>query len=145
MNKDALLATIIGFVVGLAITGLILVGPKLLSMMPKISLPAIRMPTKAPTPTPAPATSQFSVTIDSPLKESLESDSQLLVSGSTAPGSTVFIQTDAADALTVAGDDGKYAEKITLSEGKNDLTVTSYGDGVQASERRTVYYTPEEF
>lgn len=145
MNKDALLATIIGFVVGLCITGLILVGPKLISWLPKITLPTITLPTRDATPLATPPDQEFSVTIDSPLESSIESSLDLLVSGTTQAGSTVFIQTDADDAIIIAGDDGKYAEKITLAEGKNDITVTAYLDQKQMSVKRTVFYTPEEF
>ena len=145
MNKDALLATLIGFIVGLIITGLILVGPKLLSMMPKITLPTITLPTKGPTPTAEPSTAEFAVTIDSPLEGSIETSAELLVSGSTQTGSTVFIQTDADDAVVIAGGDGKYAGKITLVEGKNDLSVTAYLKKNQATQQTTVFYTQEEF
>ena len=138
MNKDALLATIIGFVVGLFITGLLLVGPRLVSLLPKISLPK-------PTATPTPAIQNASFTIDSPLPETIESSSELLVSGSSEPGAMVVIQTDVDDEVVLAGQDGKYAGKVTLVEGKNDLTVTSYGKTKQEAKTIQVFYTPEAF
>ncbi len=145
MNKDAILATIIGFVVGLLITGLILVGPKLVSMIPKITLPTITLPTISSTPPATPADDEFAITIDSPLEGSIESQAKLLVSGSTQAGSTVFIQTDTDDAVVIAGGDGKYAGEITLVEGKNDISVTAYLKEKQATQETTVFYTPEEF
>lgn len=138
MNKDALLATVIGFVVGLLITGLLLVGPKLVSLLPKISLPKT-----AATPTPAAQNTGF--TIDSPLPDSIESSSKLLVSGSTEMGAMVVIQTDVDDEVVLAKDDGKYAGKVTLAEGKNDLTVASYGKTKQETKTIQVFYTPEDF
>lgn len=145
MNKDAILATIIGFVVGLLITGLLLVGPKLLSYLPKITLPTITMPTRGGTPTATLAPSEFGVTIDSPLAESIETTDTLLVSGTSLAGSTIVIQTDADDEVVLAKGDGKYAGKITLVEGKNELSVTSYLKDKQATQKRTIYFTPEEF
>lgn len=144
MNKDALLATVIGFVVGLVITGLLLVGPRLVSFLPKISWPSFSFgqtnPTASPTSTP-----EVSFTIDSPLPEAIESGAELLVSGSTEPGATVVIQTDVDDEVVIAKEDGKYAGKVTLIEGKNDLVVTSYGKTKQEAKTIAVFYTPEGF
>lgn len=144
MNKDALLATVIGFVVGLVITGFLLVGPRLVSFLPKISWPSFSFgqtnQTASPTPTVA-----VSLTIDSPLPESIESSAELLVSGTTEPGTMVILQTDVDDEVVIAKEDGKYAGKVTLIEGKNDLVVTSYGKTKQEAKTIQVFYTPEEF
>jgi len=145
MNKDALLATVIGFVVGLVITGLLLVGPKLVSLLPNISCPSFSFGQAKPTTTPAPTNANTGLTIDSPLAESIESSAELLVSGTTEPGAMVALQTDTDDEVVLAKEDGKYAGKVTLIEGKNDLTVTSYGKTKQEAKTIAVFYTPEEF
>jgi hypothetical protein len=147
MNKDAILATIIGFVIGLAITGMLLVGPKLASAFPKftIQLPSLSIFQPKTTP-PAPAVAkEFSVTIDSPLPDSIESEKEVLVSGSTLAQSTIVIEGNTTEATVEVKDDGKYAGKITLIEGKNDITVTSYNKDKKAAQTITVFYTPEEF
>jgi hypothetical protein len=138
MNKDALLATLIGFAIGLLITGLLLVGPNITK-----SLPKIKLPTAASTPTPTPTSSQFAVTIESPLAETIENSPDLLVSGVTSAGSTVVIAGSVDDTAVAAQPDGKYAGKITLTEGKNDIVVTAYEQSKQTSQTVTVYYTPE--
>jgi hypothetical protein len=138
MNKDAILATLIGFGIGLLITGLLLVGPNITK-----SLPKIKLPTTASTTTPTPTPSQFTVTIESPLAEAIENSTDVLVSGVTSPGSTVVIAGSVDDTAVVAQADGKYAGKVTLTEGKNDIIVTSYQQTKQASQTVTVYYTPE--
>jgi len=145
MNKDAVLATLIGFGIGLLITGLLLVGPNITKSLPKIKLPTISFsqPQKKPTVTPTPTPSQFAVTIESPLADAIENTTDLLVSGVTSPGSTVVIAGSADDTAVVAQTDGKYAGKITLVEGKNDIIVTSYSQTKQANQTITVYYTPE--
>ncbi len=145
MNKDAILATLIGFSIGLLITGLFLVGPNITKALPKITLPGISLsqskqkPAAIPTPTP----SQFAVTIESPLAEAIENTSNLLVSGVTAPEATVVIAGFVDDTAITAQADGKYAGKVTLVEGKNDISVTSYQQTKQANQTITVYYTPE--
>ncbi len=138
MNKDAILATLIGFGIGLLITGLLLVGPNITKFLPKINLPA---KVSAPTPTPTP--SQFAVTIESPLADAIENTTDLLVSGVTSPGATVVIAGSVDDTAVSAQPDGKYAGKITLTEGKNEIVVTSYLETKQISQSITVYYTPE--
>lgn len=145
MNKDAVLATVIGFGIGLLITGLLLLGPNITKSLPKIKLPAFSFsqPQKKPAVTPTPTPSQFAVSIESPLADAIENTTDLLVSGITSPGSTVVIAGSADDTAVVAQTDGKYAGKITLVEGKNDIIVTSYSQTKQANQTITVYYTPE--
>lgn len=145
MNKDAILATVIGFVVGLIITGLILIGPRLMAMLPDVTLPKITLPADIATPSASPSSSSFEVIIASPLADSIEVSSGLLVSGTSQPGATIIIQTDSDDEVIMTAGDGKYAGKITLVEGRNDLTVTAYLKGKQATQQRTVYFTSEEF
>jgi hypothetical protein len=145
MNKDAILATLIGFGIGLLITGLLLLGPNITKSLPKIKLPSIsfsQSQQKTPV-TPTPTPSQFGVTIESPLADAIENTTDLLVSGVTAPGSTVVIAGSVDDTVATAQADGKYAGKVTLAEGKNDIIVTSYLATKQATKTVTVYYTPE--
>lgn len=147
MNKDAILATLIGFIIGLCITGLILLGPQLVKYMPKITLrlPSLSLLKQKPTPTAVPKKKSFNLTIDSPMPESIESKSDLLVSGQTSGGATVVIQGNNDDAVVKATADGKYAGKVTLVEGENQITVTGYFQKDQKSQAVTVYYTQEQF
>ncbi|MCX6791960.1 MAG: hypothetical protein NT149_02895 [Candidatus Gottesmanbacteria bacterium] len=145
MNKDAVLATLIGFGIGLLITGLLLVGPNITKSLPKINLPTISFPQskQKPAVTATPTPSQFAVTIESPMAEAIENSTDLLVSGMTSPGATVVIAGSVDDTAVAAQADGKYAGKITLAEGKNDIIVTAYRLLKQANQTITVYYTPE--
>ena len=80
MNKDALLATLIGFGIGLLITGLLLIGPDIAKLFPKIKFPTIsfsqNQKSTMPTPTPTPKAPTFAIT--SPLPEAIENTSDLL-------------------------------------------------------------------
>lgn len=153
MNKDALFATLIGLGIGLLLTGIILVGPNIAKSLPQIKLPtfaSITLPKfslfkkTAPTPTPAQTEPKHAVVIDSPLPEAIEDTETVLVSGTTSKGATVVIQGFLDDIVIDANGDGKYAGKITLTEGKNDILVTSYTkEKVPAAQQLTVYYTPE--
>src|SRR5258706_9978100 len=94
MNKDALLATLIGFGIGLLITGLLLVSPSLTKWLPKFTMPnfSFLQAQKKSAPTPTPTPTQFSVTIQSPLADTIESTNELLVSGITTANTTDVIQ-----------------------------------------------------
>ena len=84
MNKDALLATIIGFGIGLVITGLVFAGPTIFKNFPKIRLPSLSQfigkpsnTTKKPNPTPIPNSNDL--VIESPLADSIEAKTEVLV------------------------------------------------------------------
>lgn len=148
MNKDAILATMIGLALGLSITSVFIFGPNLIKSLPKITFPTITLPKTAPKPTPQPAilSKAFGVTITAPLPEAVELKKDIVVSGITETGATVVIQGPNDDDVVTAGTDGAYAGKITAEEGKNDITVTAYGpEGKQAQSTVTIYYTEEEF
>lgn len=152
MNKDAFFATLIGLGIGLLLTGIILVGPNLVKSFPKIAfptnfkitLPQLAWPQKKLTPTPtAIPEAPHMVSIDSPLPDAIESADSVLVSGTTSKESKVVISGFVDDIVIMANGDGKFAGKVTLIEGKNDILVTSYHASTSAAQKVTVYYTPE--
>jgi len=154
MNKDAFLATLIGFGVGLLVTGIVLFGPALFKnvkfpKLPTIAFPQLGKPNVSPTPSTETLKDQtplsHSVSIDSPLSDSLETNEKILISGATSAEATVVISSDTEDVIVLATDDGKYAGKITLVEGQNTISVTAISkDKKESSKTVTVYYTAEE-
>lgn len=150
MNRDAVLATIIGFGVGLIIAGLVFLGPALFKDF-RIQLPDISFVTRLfqgkqeISPMPTPNVSSDGFTIDSPLPEAIESQEESLVSGSTKPGAIVVIIGEDSETVVEANKSGAYAGKIPLIEGKNNITVTSYAKDDIQSNTLVVYYTPETF
>lgn len=148
MNKDAILATLIGLALGLLIAGTFIFGPGLVKALPTIKLPTITLPKTAPktTPAPSPMPQDFTVTITAPLPDAIEPKEDVVVSGATQAGATVVIAGPMDEDVVIAGTDGAYAGKVTAVEGKNEITVTAYGEGgKQAQSTVTIYYTEEEF
>jgi hypothetical protein len=151
MNKDAILATVIGFGVGLVIAGLVFLGPSLLSGLPHFKLPNFSFLKNTfgttrrlqPTPTGKPASHTFSIT--SPLPDSVEPRNETLISGTTTPNATVVLEGEIGESVVVANSEGSYAGKLSLGEGKNDLLVTSYSGKDVQTLPLTVYYTTENF
>lgn len=147
MNKDAILATTIGLILGLLISGIFIFGPNLARALPKFKFPSLALPktTSKTTPTPTPTLKEFSLSITAPLAEGIEPKKDVVVSGATAPGATVVIQGPMDADVVIAGEDGAYAGKVTAVEGKNDMFVTAYAEKKQATQRITIYYTEENF
>ena len=148
MNKDALLATIIGFGIGLVITGALLLGPSLSKSFPSFSFHKLSLPKfgqQQPQPTPTPQPKELVVVITSPLAEAIEGDERILVSGTALPESLVVIQGESDEDVVKTNGDGAYAGKVGLIEGENQIVVTAYKDGGSVSQTVTVFYTPEEF
>lgn len=150
MNKDALLATLIGFGIGLVFTGLLFLGPSLTKAFPRFSLPKLAFPTisfskKASPPTPTPSPAELSVSIDSPLAENIETNDSVLVSGKTLTDAVVVVQGLSDEDVVRAKTGGVYAAKVSLIEGSNSIIVTAYKGGKQVSQTVTVFYTPEAF
>lgn len=148
MNKDALLATIIGFGVGLVIAGLVFLSPTLFRALPHFSLPKISWsflnPSKSKvTPTPKPKSN--TLTIESPLSDSIEPKNETLLSGTTAPNAIVVLEGEIGETVAVANAQGAYAGKLTLGEGKNVLKVTSYAGKDVQTQSVIVYFTTENF
>jgi hypothetical protein len=153
MNKDAILATLIGFGVGIIITSAVLFGPNLIKRFPTIhipnlsfKIPSLNMGKPSPKP-PAkqnkPTTIQFK--IDSPLDDSLSDSADILVSGSAHPGSTIIIGGPNDEQVILVPDSNTYAGKISLSEGENEISVAEFIDGKTTLNKVTVFYTPEKF
>lgn len=149
MNKDAILATTIGLILGLAIAGVFIFGPVVARSFPKFAFPTFSFPKtviKAP-PQPTSAPKEFTLSITAPLADGVEPKKDVVVSGITARGATVVIQGPLDEDVVMAGADGAYAGQITATEGKNDITVTAYSEGgaKQAQTAVTIFYTEENF
>ncbi len=141
MNRDAILATVIGFGVGLLIMGILLLGPNIAQFLPKINFDFLKTNQQTGAPeTPAPT-----LTIDSPLDDAIESEATVLVSGKAAAASTIVLQGPRDEIVVVATREGTYAGRVGLVEGTNTLLVTMYNKGEATSLTKVVFYTPEEF
>ncbi len=151
MNRDAILATLIGLALGLTITGFFVIGPGLSKYLPKFKFPKISfsLPNVQPAgksgSTTKTQTKPVSFSVTSPLPETIENDINLVVSGSALPTSVVVVSGTTDDDVIAVGLDAKFAGKITLAEGKNDVYVTQYLAGKPTTIKVTVYYTQENF
>ena len=150
MNKDAILATLIGFGVGLVIAAGVFLGPALFKdihiSLPHIGFPVTLLPKSTQKNTqPSPMPMPTALTVESPLDQAIEPKGETLISGSAAPNSVIVLEGEADETVVTATKTGAYAGKVSLNEGKNDLVVTSYSNKEVQTKTLTVYYTPENF
>ncbi len=149
MNRDALLATIIGFILGLIITSIVIAWPKISASFQSL---AIKMPSISKNVTPdimspqaqpkekQTVTDSQPLTITGPVTDSIAESDTLLVSGSATIGSYVIIGGLLDEAVAIASEDGTYSGSISLQEGKNPIEVSTFTDGVLTTKTVEVYY-----
>jgi len=148
MNRDAIIATLIGIGIGILTTAIVLAGPQLTKLLPNIHLPKIslQLPTSNKNKVidvTIPEEKSSLISIDSPLEESIESSDEVLLSGFTKKDALVVAMGPVDEDIITASSDGAYAVTISLIEGKNDIYVTSYSDDDTETIKRTVFYTKE--
>jgi hypothetical protein len=149
MNKDAILASIIGFGIGLMITGAVLIGPtalpafrKMISDVGKGSVQSLT--TQAtPAPTNAPSVGAKTLTVDSPEDQFIAESDSLTVSGKAPKGTIIVVDGNIDESVVTVSDSNTFQAKITLKEGINDVSVTNLTSDTPANKHITVYYTPK--
>lgn len=151
MNRDVFLATLIGFIIGLILTGVVLIGPKAIMSLPKLkgfsfSLPSFSFPSfeSKLTPTPTQNVAQ-GFTVQAPLPDSIESGETVLLSGTAHAGATVSASGPTDDDVTVVKEDGKFALKLTLVEGKNEISISEFFESKETTETLVVYRSIDSF
>lgn len=157
MNKDAILATFIGFIFGLVITSLILFGPSVVQKLPefknfKFALPNVSIFKKSdlipagikldPKPNVRSATT---LSVKEPKDGSIAKAQNVDVSGETVPNSIILVSGGQSDQVTQADKSGRFKIQVKLYEGKNDLSIARFSPDSQESDTVTVFYTSEKF
>ena len=143
MKREILISIIIGFGIGLAITfGIYFSKNALLNQNQFISPLAESSPSGSET---TPASSLQSISIVSPLDESIIAEGKTLISGTTSPDSWVIVITEKGEKLIKADSKGNFETEVTLVSGENEIEVQSISDtGEKASKTVTVVYSTAE-
>lgn len=141
MKKEILFAICLGFMVGLIITFIIY----------KTRFSFISQPIISPAPdgtseiSPAPATTTQSLSIISPLDESIIGEGKVAVNGVTSPSSWVTILTEKGEKVIQADKKGSFETEILLISGENEIEFRSIAEnGEETSKVITVVYSTAE-
>lgn len=147
MKKEVFFAVFLGFVLGLIITFGIWTANKSLKQA-NIAV-ANPQPTSVVSPTsvsasPTPA-SQITISISSPVDESVTSKATASIEGKTAPNAVVAIYYDLGEQFVTANASGNFVASVPLDSGYNFITATAYDDkGNSASQDLTLTYTTQK-
>jgi hypothetical protein len=134
MKKEAVIAIIGGFILGLIITFGIVTAQK--SIKEKSAPPTI-----VPTVIPLPTVPSISLFINSPQNNELVKEKVTMVSGSTDPNSMVSIISTTDRNSAVADPQGNFSFPIELISGVNLITVASYNpQGISIEKNLKVIY-----
>ena len=87
----------------------------------------------------------FNLELNSPEDDDLSFDPNLLVSGKSAPFASIIVVDGDQTTGAEANSNGDFSQIITLKEGPNLLTVTSFDkDGTSKAVNKVVYYSKEQ-
>ena len=136
------MAILIGFGVGLLITFGIYYANKSLKESRQIKSPIADIEQTTPTPS---AEISSTLTLVSPLDESISKENKVSVSGATSPGAWVLLLTETGEKVLQANDKGEFETEVFLISGENEIQVQSLNDkGESVSKTVTVVYSTAE-
>ena len=142
VDKDIILAIIIGIFVGGLTAFSVFFLPKFLSKTPSQTENVETVMEEEPAP--SPISSSF-LTLENPQNEAIFSEDEITVSGKTTPNALVVIISPTDEETIEADDKGNFEAKILLEEGDNEISITAYTkDDEEQTESITVYYSEEE-
>lgn len=145
MKKEVLLAIIIGFGLGLVITFGVYNARK--SMQQEGS--QIESPQGEVTETEVSATPTIiilpSLSIVSPIDQSITKEAKIPVSGVASPSSWILILAEKGEKVIRADDKGNFETEVSMISGENEIQVISFTDkGQESSKIVTVVYSTAE-
>ncbi len=140
MKKEVILAIAIGFGIGLVATFGIYNAQKSLKEASKIQTPLASEETGA-----GQGNIHQSLSLASPLDESLSKESKVIVSGTTTPSSWVIILAEKGEKMLQADSRGNFETEINLISGENEIEVQSISEtGEKVNKVITVVYSTAE-
>ena len=117
MNKDAVAAAGVGFMLGLIVAVLLWIGPRFITSQnqQQISLNSQNQTTQA-----------AKITLSSPTAEEVVKNKVIKVEGTAPANDLIVVTSPVQEAITQTAQNGSFGTSITLEEGENELTITAY-------------------
>lgn len=136
MNKDTVVASIIGFSLGLVAAVLIWVMPHLLPKTkpavtgsPLIEASAENNPVEA-----------ISLEVSSPADGNISKEKTVEIKGKAQNMKLLTVSTQDDTQIVTLAPDGSFSAKVTLAEGGNQIDVTGYNKNKEEHQQLYMYY-----
>lgn len=143
MKKEVLTAIFLGFAIGLLITFGVYSAKRSLKEANQIQSPLSEKEKAGAIVTPPEILPSLSLT--SPIDESISKEAKISVMGTTSPSSWVVVLTEKGELTVQADTKGNFETTISLISGENEIEVKSFGDkGEVVSKTVTVVYSTAE-
>lgn len=141
MNKDTVVASVIGFSLGLIAAIALWVVPKI---MPKPNTPSTisdSVNQEQPSASEVNGTSTFEIA--SPKDGEIVQSKDLTLSGKASNAKLIVVTTPSSSVVLEPSDQGEFSTPLTLSEGANPITIAAYTGDTNESQKLFVYYEIE--
>ena len=140
MNKDTVVASIIGFGLGLVAAIALWVVPRVLPKLPQIKSPTQK---EAVTET-AQNNAAEGLSITAPLNGEIIQSDTVTVKGKAAKTNLVIISTVDKSQVITPNENGEYSSPVKLVEGNNIIVVSLISDETTATEKINVFYFSDD-
>lgn len=141
MKKELIISILIGFGLGLIITFGVWTFKKSMEAQNKIISPVSQEPASSPSPVKISQT----LSLVSPLDQSISKEAKILISGVTSPLSSIIILSEKGEKAIQADAKGNFETEINLISGENEIEIHSFSDkGEEISKTITVVYSTAE-
>lgn len=139
MNKDTVVASIIGFGLGLVAAIALWVVPRVLpKAIPKIQEKETAVEEQQK---PEEKTSGFTVSV--PSDGEITNEKTVKITGISSSNSLVVVSTFSDNETINPETNGSFSTNIDLTEGSNEIVVTNYTPDKTETKRMFVFYYPE--
>jgi len=142
MKKEILLSIIIGLCLGLLITFGLYSAKKAIKIQKEILSPQVESEINR---NQQPANTFQTLSLISPLDQSISSEPKTTLSGTSSPLSWVIILTEKGEAVIRADEKGGFETEVQLISGENEIQIKAITDRGEESEKIiTVVYSTAE-
>lgn len=138
MNKDTVIASFIGFGLGLIAAITLWVVPRILPKNPQTQ-PTIQQETTSN----EQENKSKIFEISAPMDGSISESDTIKVSGSALGAQLIVIATATKNVVITPDASGNFSEDIGISEGGNNITITQYNETDYETKHLYIYYYPE--
>lgn len=143
MKKEILISILIGFGIGIIITFGVYTSRKAIEKSNQIISPQAEKLENEPEATPTIFLQSLSLV--SPIDESITNEGKILVSGSTSPDSWVILLTEKGERVIMSDKKGGFETEIFLISGENEIEIQSISEtGEKANKTVTIVYSTAE-